>query len=73
MKIDLTDEQAEEIAIAWIKDQQRVADGYKKVMDTLLMGALFATWSWVDALKYATMKCAKAYACTVKQIVESLK
>lgn len=73
MKIELTNEQIEETAIAWIASQQKVDKGYKQVLDTLLMSAHFADWSWLDAIKYAVKKCAKAYACTTGQIAEGVK
>jgi len=70
MKIELTDVQERQIALAWIKAQQDKHEGYKVVLDTLLMGATFAVWSWIDALKYAVRKCGKAYFHTVDKIME---
>jgi hypothetical protein len=72
MIVTLPDEQTQEIALAWIKAQQREPDGYKKVLDVLLMGAHFAVWSWLDALRYAVTKCGKAYFVDSKHILEEL-
>jgi hypothetical protein len=69
----LSDEQCKAVALDWIKQQQQETDGYKKVLDVLLMGAHFAKWSWLDAIQYAVTKCAKAYCLKPKQIIGDLK
>lgn len=73
MNIKLTQAQEKEIAINWIKQQQLQNDGYKKVLDTLLMGAHFAVWPWDDALKYAVKKCARTYFVEKKTILRWLE
>lgn len=73
MQIELTPDQAREVALTWIKSQQQAPDGYKKVLDVLLMGAHFAVWSWHDAISYAIKKCARAYHVDRKVILEDLK
>ena len=72
MRIELTPEQQQEVALSWIKQQQEIPGGYKKVLNTLLMGAHFAAWSWVDALRYAVMECAKAYHVNQDLILRDL-
>jgi hypothetical protein len=48
-------------------------DGYKKVLDVLLMGAHFAVWPWDHALAYAFKKCCKAYCVERKTIITWLE
>ncbi len=71
--LELTDDQAEKIARRWIAMQQQETDGYKVVLDTLLMGAHFAQWSWLDALRYAVKKCGRAYAFDREAIINDLR
>jgi len=73
MKISLTQEQVEEVALAWIKQQQDKPGGYKKVLAVLFTGGHFAKWSWFDALTYAASICSKAYSTDVAWIAKNLE
>lgn len=73
MLIELTNEQVESLAIQWIKNQQQEYNGYKKVLNTLLVGAHFAKWGWHTAILHAIKVCSRNYAMTTKQIIKGIQ
>lgn len=73
MKLQLSDEQAKEIAVAWIKEQHKDKEGAKVVLNALFYNAHFANWAWDDLLQHAVNICSKQYAVSQKQVLEMLK
>ncbi len=73
MNIELSEAQAKEIALTWIRAQQRSERGAQDVLDALFIGAHFAVWSWLDLIQYTVRICSKQYAVKVKDILEMLK
>ena len=72
-KIELSDEQEEKIALAWIEKQKYKSQGYKLVLKTLLQNAHMASWPWTDALSFAAKLCCKEYCVYVQFIRDNLE
>lgn len=72
-QIELSDEQEEKIALAWIEKQKYASDGYKTVLKTLLENAHMADWSWLDALSFAVRLCRKNYHVNMQFIRDNLE
>ncbi len=66
MKLELTDEQQEQIALDWIRKRARESSGYKAVLTELLSNAHQSLWAWSDALDFAAKLCSKSYCCKVR-------
>lgn len=74
MKVTITDDEVERIALEWIECQSKAgAKGYVPVINALFKGRHMALWSWHDALKYAVAVCAKEYAIGKSWIIKDLK
>lgn len=72
-KIELSDEQEEKIALAWIEKQKYDSQGYKLVLKTLLESAHMADWSWMSALSFAAKLCSKTYHVNMQFIRDNLE
>lgn len=71
--ITLTETQREKIALAWIEDQQKEFNGYRKVLKALLGGAHCAVWAWDDALIYGVQLSSRSYCVGAEYILKELK
>ena len=69
MRVELSDEQVEAIAIHWIREQ---AD-YKTIFNALFAyGTCSDKWAWTDALSYAVKLCGKNFCSDKKRILKEL-
>ena len=69
--IELTSQQEEAVAMAWIAKTCR--HDYKKVLVAVFFSALTSSWAWNDALKFAVHYCSRNYFVDVSDILKGLK
>lgn len=70
--VNLSEEQVELIALAWIEAQGNCGPkGYIQLINAVFRGRHMAHWSWMDALNYAVAVCAKSY-CTDKKTIKRM-
>ena len=73
MKLELTTEQAREVTLAYIQEQQYNEEAMREVGLAIFSGLCFAPWRW-DLLLYDLVKfCSKVYNTPVDRIVEDWK
>jgi len=70
MKIVLTPDQAKEVALDWIREQNQTEEGCKEVLATLFSGMHFSNARWDQMLWYAIKLCSSLYHVPVKEIVK---